>query len=141
MIGNVEDLVKIWDTLDTCYEKPEKYMIKALKHIIKFRKYRMVGSLAIRELYSLRRGTIKSAKKRIVDHLKLLINDQTIPNIMGKMPHTDWKQRDTSRPEWMHEEIKVAFERFVEQKWRDALNAAEPVNWEPARKKPEKLLT
>jgi hypothetical protein len=43
----------------------------------------------------------------------------------------------------MHEGIKVAFERFVEQKWRDALNvaAAELVSWEPAVKKPEKLLT
>jgi hypothetical protein len=44
MIGYVKDLVKIWDTLDTCYERPEKYIIKALKHIIKCRKYRVVAS-------------------------------------------------------------------------------------------------
>jgi hypothetical protein len=28
MIGNMEDLTKIWDTLDTCFERPEKYMAK-----------------------------------------------------------------------------------------------------------------
>jgi hypothetical protein len=26
IMGNVEDLAEIWDILDTCYEKPEKYM-------------------------------------------------------------------------------------------------------------------
>jgi hypothetical protein len=46
---------------------------------------------------------------RTVGHLKLLINDQTIPNIMGKMPHTNWKQRAISRPEQMPDEIEEAF--------------------------------
>jgi hypothetical protein len=30
MIGYMEDLVEIWETLNTCYERPEKYMDKAL---------------------------------------------------------------------------------------------------------------
>ncbi len=30
MIGHLEDLVEIWEILDTCYERPEKYMDKAL---------------------------------------------------------------------------------------------------------------
>jgi hypothetical protein len=38
MIGNVDDLSKIWGTLGTCYQRPEKYMIEALKPIIEFRK-------------------------------------------------------------------------------------------------------
>jgi hypothetical protein len=115
MIGNVEGLAEIWDTLDTCYERPEKYMTEALKPIIKFRIFRMADSAAIRKFYSLLWATINSA--RTMGHLKLLINNQTIPNIMGKMPHTDGKQWATSRPEWMQVEIEEAFERFVEQKW------------------------
>jgi hypothetical protein len=51
-----------------------------------------------------------------VGHVKLLINDQTIPNTVGKMLHTNWKQWAASRPEWMHVEIEEAFGRFVEQK-------------------------
>jgi hypothetical protein len=33
----------------------------------------------------------------------------------------------------MREEVKVAFGKFVEQKWKDALNAAaaEPAEWDP----------
>jgi hypothetical protein len=88
MIGNEEDLAEIWDTLHTCYERPEKYRTKALKPIIEFRRYRMVDSAAIREFYFLLRATIKSAKT--VGHLKLLING--ITNNMGKMPSTNWKQ-------------------------------------------------
>jgi hypothetical protein len=40
----------------------------------------------------------------------------------------------------MHEEIEEAFDRFVEQKRRDALNvaAAKPVSWEATGAKPEK---
>ncbi len=26
MIGNIEDLNQIWNTLDTCYERTEKYL-------------------------------------------------------------------------------------------------------------------
>ncbi len=26
MVGHLEELKEIWDTLDTCYERPEKYM-------------------------------------------------------------------------------------------------------------------
>jgi hypothetical protein len=85
-------------TLDTCYERPEKYMAEAFKPIIEFKRYRMANNAAIRKFYSLLRATIKNA--RTVGHLKLLINDQTIPNIMGKMPHTNWKQWAISRPEY-----------------------------------------
>jgi hypothetical protein len=47
------------------------------------------------------RAAIKGAKG--VGRLALLINDQTIPSIMGKMPYTDWKEWATRRPEWMQE--------------------------------------
>jgi hypothetical protein len=61
----------------------------------------------------------------------LLINDQTIPKIMGKMPYTDWKEWATRRPDWMQQDVATAFEGFVERKWQDALNvaAAEPASW------------
>jgi hypothetical protein len=39
---------------------------------------------AIREFYLILRAAIKGQKE-------LLINDQTVPKIMGKMPFSDWK--------------------------------------------------
>jgi hypothetical protein len=44
IIGNVEDLGEIWDTLDTCCERPEKYKTEALKPIVEFRRYKMADS-------------------------------------------------------------------------------------------------
>jgi hypothetical protein len=68
MIGNVDDLSKIWGTLGICYQRPEKYMIEDFKPIIKFKKYRMTDSMALGEFYSDLRATIKSA--RTVSRLK-----------------------------------------------------------------------
>jgi hypothetical protein len=50
---------------------------------------------------------------------------------MGKMPHVDWKEWATKRPDWMRQDATTAFEAFIERKWLDALNiaAAEPASW------------
>ncbi len=63
--------------------------------------------------------------------LNCLINDQTLPGILAKMPPSDWRQWAKERPAWMREAIEEAFWNFVDQKWRDALNmaAAEPPAW------------
>jgi hypothetical protein len=34
MIGHLEDVDETWETLDTCYKRPEKYMAEALKPIL-----------------------------------------------------------------------------------------------------------
>ncbi len=72
-----------------------------------------MDSGAIREFYSWLRPTIKSV--RTVGLLKLLINDQMISSIMGKISHTDWKLWATSQPDWIHEDIEEAVKKFVEQ--------------------------
>jgi hypothetical protein len=63
--------------------------------------------------------------------LNRLINDQTLPSILAKMPPSDWRQWAKERPAWMREAIEEAFWNFIDQKWRDALNvaAAEPPTW------------
>jgi hypothetical protein len=116
----------MWETLDTCYERPEKYMEEALRPIVDF---------AVREFYSLLRAAIKGA--RGIGRLGLLINDQTVPKIMSKMPYTAWKEWATKRPDWIQQDLTSAFERFVERKWQDALNiaAAEPASWSVGREK------
>jgi hypothetical protein len=60
-----------------------------------------------------------------------LINDQTLSNILGRMPPMDWRQWARERPNWIRETTEEAFWNFVDQKWRDALNvaAAEPPAW------------
>jgi hypothetical protein len=60
-----------------------------------------------------------------------LINDQTLPGILGRMPPMDWRLWARERPEWAGEPAEEAFWRFVDQKGKDALNvaAAEPPAW------------
>jgi hypothetical protein len=110
-------------------------MEEVLRPVVEFRRYKVADSAAVREFYSLLRAAIKGAKG--LGRLSLLINDQTIPRIMGKMPYTDWKEWATRRPEWMQEDLSSAFEGFVERKWQDALNiaAAEPSPWVTEREK------
>ncbi len=51
MIGHLDDLVEIWETLDTCFERPEKYVAEALKPIVEFRRYKGYNNTAMREFY------------------------------------------------------------------------------------------
>jgi hypothetical protein len=136
MVSHLDDLQEMWETLDTCYERPEKYMEEALRPVVDFRRYKITDSAAVREFYSLLRAAIKGAKG--IGRLGLLINDQTIPKIMSKMPYTDWKEWATKRPDWMQQDPTSAFEKFVKRKWQDALNiaAAEPASWTVGREKP-----
>jgi hypothetical protein len=135
MVSHLDDLREMWETLDTCYERPEKYMEEALRPIVDFRRYKITDSAAVREFYSLLRAAIKGAKG--IGRLGLLINDQTIPKIRSKMPYTDWKEWATKRPDWMQQDVAATLERFVEKKWQDALNvaAAEPASWNVGREK------
>ncbi len=61
----------------------------------------------------------------------MLINDQTLPGILAKMPASDWNQRAKERPVWIGGVLEDTFWTFMDQKWRDALNvaAAEPTGW------------
>jgi hypothetical protein len=113
-------------------------MEEVLKPILEFRKYRVFHSSAISEFYSILRVAIKGAKS--IGRLDLLINNQTVPKIMGKMTFSDWKEWATKRPEWIRGDLGMAFEGFVERKWRDALNvaAAEPQAWETEGPKKDK---
>ncbi len=129
MVTHLDDLREMWETLDTCYERPDKYAEEALRPIVDFRRYKIADSAAVREFYSLLRAAIKGARK--IGRVELVINDQTIPRIMRKMPHIDWKEWATKRPDWMRQDATSAFEAFIERKWLDALNiaATEPTPW------------
>ncbi len=135
MVSHLDDLREMWETLDTCYERPEKYMEEALQPIVDFRRYKVTDSATVREFYSLLRADVKGA--RGIGRLGLLINDQTIPRIMSKMPYNDWKEWATKRPDWMQHDVATTFEKFVERKWQDALNvaAAEPMSWNAGRER------
>jgi hypothetical protein len=77
MVSHLDDLREMWETLDTCYERPDKYAEEALEPIADFRRYKIVDSAAVREFYSLVRAAIKGARK--IGRVELLVNDQTIP--------------------------------------------------------------
>jgi hypothetical protein len=78
------------ETLDTCFDRPEKYILEALNPIDKFKRYRAFNSRAVREFYSLLRSAMLGARKAGLLHR--LINDQTLPSILARMPMGDWKQ-------------------------------------------------
>jgi hypothetical protein len=129
LVNDMEDLRDAWNTLDTCFDRPEKYIAEALEPIVKFRSYKMFDNGVIREFYSLLRAAMMGARKAGLLHR--LVNDQTLPSILAKMQPNDWRQWARERPTWMREAIEEAFWSFVDQKWKDALNvaAAEPVGW------------
>jgi hypothetical protein len=129
MVNDIDDLREVWDTLDTCYDRPDKYISEALDPVVKFRAYKPFDSGAVREFYSLLRAAMMRARK--AGMLRRLINDQTLPNILSRMPPMDLRQWARERPNWIRENPEEAFWGFVDQKWRDALNvaAAEPPAW------------
>ncbi len=67
---------------------------------------------AIREFYSLLRAAIIGV--RGVHLLPELINEQTLPGIMSRMPPGNWKQWAKERPLWIQEDIEKAFWRFID---------------------------
>jgi hypothetical protein len=130
LVNDIDDLREAWNTLVTCFDRPEKYIAEALEPVVKFRSYKMFDNGAIREFfYSLLRAAPMGARKAGLLHR--LVNDQTLPSILAKMPPNDWRQWARERPTWMREAIEEAFWSFVDLKWRDTLNmaAAEPAGW------------
>ncbi len=128
-MNNIDDLREAWNTLDTCFDRPEKYISEALDPVVKFRSYKAFDNGAIGELYSLLRVAMMGARKAGL--LSRLINDQTLPGILAKMPPSNWRMWARELPTWMREAIEEAFWSFIDQKWRDALNvaAAESPSW------------
>jgi hypothetical protein len=129
LVNDIDNLREAWNTLDTCFDRPEKYISETLEPVIRFRSYKAFDSGATWEFYSLLRAAMMGARKAGL--LSRLINDQTLPSILARMPPSDRRQWTRERPSWMREAIEEAFWGFVDQKWRDALNvaAAEPPGW------------
>ncbi len=93
-----------------------------MRLVTEFRKYKVLYSAAIRDFHLLLRAAILEAK--VESHLKMLINEQTLPNIMSKTRATDWKKLAKIRPARMKEGVEVVFGKIMEQKRRDNFNAA-----------------
>ncbi len=72
------------------FDQPDKYISEALDPVVRFRSYKAFNSGAIREFYSLLRAAMMGARKAGL--LGRLINNQTLPGILAKMPPTDWRQ-------------------------------------------------
>ncbi len=101
LVNDINDLREAWDTLNTCYDRPDKYISEALDPVIKFRSYKAFDSGAICEFYSLLRAAMTGARKAGL--LGRLVNDQTRPGILARMPPADWRQWARERPNWMRE--------------------------------------
>jgi hypothetical protein len=63
LVNDIDDLREAWDTLNTCYDRPDKYISEALDPVLKFRSYKAFDSGAIREFYSLLRAAMMGARK------------------------------------------------------------------------------
>jgi hypothetical protein len=82
LVNDIEDLREAWNTLDTCFDRPKKYIAEALEPVVKFRSYKMFDNGAIREFYSLLRAAMMGARKAGLLHR--LVNDQTLHSILAK---------------------------------------------------------
>ncbi len=47
LVNDIDDLRKAWNTLDTCFDRPEKYISEALDPVVRFRSYKAFDSVAI----------------------------------------------------------------------------------------------
>jgi hypothetical protein len=63
-------------------------------------------------------------RQRGINLPRKLINEQTLPCIMSRMPLQDWKQWEKESISWIHEDVKDAFWRFVHQRWKDSMHVA-----------------
>ncbi len=88
MVNDINDLREVWDTLNTCYDQPDRYISEALEPDVTFRVYKPFDSGAVREFYSLLRAAMMGARK--AGMLGRLINDQTLPDVLRRMPPMDW---------------------------------------------------
>jgi hypothetical protein len=86
LVNDIDNLREARNTLDTCFDWPEKYISEALDPVVKFRSYKAFDNGAIREFYSILRAAMMGARKAGL--LSRLINDQTLPGILAKMPPT-----------------------------------------------------
>jgi hypothetical protein len=56
---------------------------------------------------------IRARRSRL---LHRLVDDQTLPGILARMPLGGWKLWAKERPQWIHENLKNALWKFVDQK-------------------------
>jgi hypothetical protein len=47
LVNDIDDLREAWNTLDTCFDRPEKYFSEALDPVVKFRSYKAFDNGAI----------------------------------------------------------------------------------------------
>ncbi len=47
MVSHLDDLQEMWETLDTCFKRPEKYMEEVLRPVVEFRQYKVTDSAAV----------------------------------------------------------------------------------------------
>ncbi len=47
MVSHLDDLQEMWETLDTCFKRPEKYMEEVLRPVVEFRQYKVADSAAV----------------------------------------------------------------------------------------------
>jgi hypothetical protein len=63
LVNDIDDLREAWNTLDTCFDRPEKYISEALDPVVKFRSYKAFDNGAIREFYSILRAAMMGARR------------------------------------------------------------------------------
>jgi hypothetical protein len=90
MVGDIRDLNEVRDTLDICFDRPEKYIAEGQDPIVKFWKYRMFDHVAIWKVYLLLRFAIMAS--RGTDFLRKSVNEKTLPGILSHMFLANWKQ-------------------------------------------------
>ncbi len=115
--------------LDTCFERPEKYMEEVLRPIVEFRRYKVADSAAVRE--SRHQGGQGSWEASPPDQRP----DDSQYHGQDALHRLEGVGHQKTRVD--AGELGSAFEEFVQRKWQDALNIAaeDPQPWGTEREK------
>jgi hypothetical protein len=84
LVNDIDDLREVWNTLDTCYDRPDKYISEALDPVVRFRSYKAFDSGALWN----KPGIILRGGRLYLDsqHATFIANFQQVPHFFG-VPH------------------------------------------------------
>jgi hypothetical protein len=89
LVGDVEELNKMWDMLDTCYDQPKKYKAEPLNQLSSCER---TDSLKKPQFENITPSSDQCDGARGVNLLGKLINEQTLTGTMSSVHKGGWKQ-------------------------------------------------
>jgi hypothetical protein len=96
MISNIENLNRMWKTVDTCYQRPKKYISEVLQSVTNSEKNQDVRQHGYQRILLPAKSCHQRGQSR--GSPETAHEQANSPGIIGKMPVADWKQWAVNMP-------------------------------------------